>query len=520
MSIDPAYLGTIPEKPGCYLFSNSRGTILYVGKAKNLKKRVKSYFVRKGLDIKTTRLVAKIRSIDFIVTDNEVEALILENSIIKKNQPKYNIDLKDSKNFAYIKITDDKFPRITIARSKEADGVYFGPFVSGAARDYVLKVIKKIFKIRSCKKMPKKACVRYQIDLCSAPCINAVNENEYGRQVRLAKLFLKGKSGELKTGLTAEMKQASSDLNYEYALELKKKIDALDSLSRRQKMSREKKYNEDILNYIVDKERVYLMLFNVYKGLLENKQEFTFEHKRDFFEEFIVQYYSENDVPKELIIPEPLDEAVGEYLSRVKGRTVRGVVPKIGEKKALLELVKKNIELTFFGDINTLESLGQKLNLTEVPTVIECFDISHISGSFTTASMVRFRNGLPDKSNYRKFKIKYTEGIDDVKSIGEVVNRRYSRLQKEGGSMPDLILIDGGLGQLNGALDSLKKLNLNLPVVSIAKREEEIYIPGEDKPLKLGKNDPALQLIQRIRDEAHRFAISYNRLLRKKDLLS
>ncbi len=520
MSIDPVHLGSIPEKPGCYLFSNARGTIIYVGKAKNLKKRVKSYFVRKGLDIKTTRLVAKIKSIDFIVTDNEVEALILENSIIKKNQPKYNIDLKDSKNFAYIKITDDQFPRITIARRKDPDGVYYGPFVSGTERDYLLKIIKKIFKIRSCKKMPKKACVRYQIDLCSAPCIGVVNESEYGRQVRLAKLLLKGKSGELKAGLTEEMKQASNDLNYEYALELKKKIDALDSLSRKQKMSREKKYNEDILNYIVDKGKVYLMLFNVYRGLLENKQEFTFDYKRDFFEEFIVQYYSGNDIPGELIIPELQDVSVGEYLSRIKGAKVRITVPQIGEKKGLLELVKKNIELTFFGDINALESLGEKLNLTDIPTVIECFDISHISGSFTTASMVRFRNGLPDKSNYRKFKIKYTEGIDDVKSIGEVVKRRYDRIKKEDGDMPDLILVDGGIGQLNGALDSLEKLNLKLPVISIAKRDEEIYIPGEDKPLKLGKNDPSLQLIQRIRDEAHRFAIAYNRLLRKKDLIS
>lgn len=199
---------------------------------------------------------------------------------LKTVQDLDEIDLKDSKNFAYIKITGDRFPRITIARTKEADGVYFGPFVSGAARDYVLKIIKKIFKIRSCKKMPKKACVRYQIDLCSAPCINAINENEYGRQVRLAKLFLKGRSGELKAGLTAEMKQAASELNYEHALELKKKIDALDSLSRRQKMSREKKYNEDILNYVVDKDRVYLMLFNVYRGLLENKQEFTFDRSQ------------------------------------------------------------------------------------------------------------------------------------------------------------------------------------------------------------------------------------------------
>ncbi len=495
-----------------------RGLFCTSGKLKICRKRVRSYFQKKGLDIKTARLVAKIDTIDFIVTDNEVEALILENSIIKRNQPKYNIDLKDSKNFAFIKMTGDKFPRITIARRRAPDGDFFGPFVSAAARDQILNVTKKVFRIRSCKKMPKKACVRYQIDLCSAPCIGAVSEQEYSRQVRLAKLFLKGRSRELTEGLTEEMKNASEDMNYEYALEMKKKIDAIETLSRKQKMSREKKYDEDLINFIVDHGSVYLMLFNVHRGLLENKQEFVFADKIDFLEEFIIQYYSDNDIPRELILPEQIDDSVVAYLTKVKKRRVRVVTPKIGEKKALLDLVKKNIELTYFGDVKTLESLKDKLNLTETPTVIECFDISHISGSFTTASMVQFRNGLPDKSNYRRFRIKYTEGIDDVKSIGEVVTRRYSRLVKEEGVMPDLILIDGGLGQLNGALNSLKELNLNIPVVSVAKREEEIYIPGETDPLKMANSEPALQLIQRIRDEAHRFAITYNRLLRKKDL--
>ncbi|MCK4889114.1 MAG: excinuclease ABC subunit C, partial [Candidatus Aminicenantes bacterium] len=300
----------------------------------------------------------------------------------------------------------------------------------------------------------------------------------------------------------------------------KKKIDAVESLSRKQKMSREKKYDEDLINFIIDRDSVYLMLFNVHRGLLENKQEFVFDYKRDFLDEFIIQYYSENDIPRELILSKQPDESLSGYLRKVKSGSVRIVTPKKGEKKALLDLVKKNIELTYFGDIKTLESLKEKLNLSEIPSVIECFDISHISGSFTTASMVQFRNGLPDKSNYRRFRIKYTKGIDDVKSISEVVTRRYTRLKKEESVMPDLILIDGGIGQLNGALNSLKDLNLNIPVVSVAKREEEIYIPGEDNPLKMGKSEAALQLIQRIRDEAHRFAITYNRLLRKKDLIN
>ncbi|MEN8223411.1 MAG: excinuclease ABC subunit UvrC [Acidobacteriota bacterium] len=520
MAIPVSEVGSLPNKPGCYLFRNKKGEIIYIGKAKDLKKRASSYFNRKGNDIKTEKMIQKISSIDFIVTDNEVEALILENSIIKKNQPKYNIDLKDSKNFAFIKFTIEKFPRITIGRRREEGGEYFGPFVSAAARDHILKMIKKTFMIRSCKKMPKKACMRYQINLCSAPCIGEVTEQEYGRQLRLARLFLKGKSNELKSGLTKEMKDASKDLNFEYALELRKKIDALNALSKRQKMSRKKKFNEDLINYIVKKGKVYLMLFNVYKGLLENKQEFVFDEKDGFFEEFIVQYYSDNEIPGELIVPENLEVSVIEFLKKLRGRSVRSVNPRKGDKKNLLEFVKRNIELTFFGDTEKLEALKEKLNLQEIPAVIECFDISHLSGTFTTGSMVKFRYGLPDKTNYRRFRIKSVEGPDDVKSIKEVVRRRYGRLQREDGEFPDLIIIDGGLGQLNGALNSLEELNLSIPIVSIAKKEEEIYIPGREKPLKMDKKEKALQLVQKIRDEAHRFAISYNRLLRKKDIIN
>jgi len=512
-------LTKIPDSPGCYIFKDAKGTILYIGKAKSLKKRVKSYFSGRKHDTKTDIMVSQIADVDFIVTDNEVEALILENSIIKKNQPKYNIDLKDSKNFAYIMITREKFPRITIARKKEEDADYFGPFVSGTSRNILLQMVKKIFKIRSCKKMPKRACMRYQIDLCSGPCIEAVSEEEYSRQVRLAKMFLSGKSGDLIRGFTDEMKNASADMNYELALEIRKKIEAIDFLSRKQKMVREKKYNEDLINFLIRDGKVYLMLFNIYKGILENKREWVFDYKDTFFDEFLVQFYSENPIPSELITDKMPEVSIIDFLEKIKEKKVRITIPKKGEKRELLSFVRRNIEINNFGDIKKVEELGRVLNLTESPVVIECFDISHLSGTHTVGSMVSFRNGIPDKSGYRRFLIKSVKGIDDFAGIEEVVFRRYKRVKDEHRSFPDLIVIDGGAGQLSAALKSLKKLDVKIPVISLAKKDEEIYIPGRFSPMKLNRKNIGLQLLMKIRDEAHRFAINYNRLLRRKNFL-
>jgi excinuclease ABC subunit C len=507
----------IPSNPGCYLFKDKKDRVIYVGKAKNLKKRVKSYYQKQALDPKTEVMVEAVDSYDFIVTDSEVEAIILESNLIKKHKPKYNIDLKDSKRFAYIQLTGDDFPRILYARRPSGKGKFFGPFVSAAARDDIIWILKKSFKIRTCKRMPKKACLRFHINLCTAPCIENITKKEYGAVMKKVEMVLKGKTKELASSLKNEMKEASRDQQYEQALELHNQLSAIDWLSEKQRMQRQKRYDEDIINYKMHFDCVYLILFNVYKGTLENKQEFEFDVGDSFLEEFIVQYYSENKVPRELILPKNIDESLVSFLRERRSRAVKVTVPKKGDKKKLLDLVKKNIELSFFGDFEKLNDLKNRLKLQEIPTVIECFDVSHISGTSTVGSMVQFRNAQPDKSNYRRFKIRTVEGVDDTAAIGEVVRRRYTRLLKEKSEMPNLIIIDGGMGQLNSALGELENLDVSIPVIAIAKRLEAIYVPGLTFPLKLSKKSNALKLIQQVRDEAHRFALAYSRLLRKKE---
>jgi excinuclease ABC subunit C len=510
----------LPNEPGCYLFKDKNDIVIYVGKAKNLKKRVKQYSKSSDLDVKTKSMTGYIKSVDFVATDNEVEALILENTLIKKYQPKYNIRMKDAKSHSYILLTDEKFPRVLIARSKNTKGKYFGPFVSATERDYIIQFIKKTFLIRSCKKLPKKECLRYHIKLCEAPCIGLISEKDYNNKIENVKLILTGHTDKLIKKLKTDMKTFSDKNNFENAIRTRNQIIAIDHLNERQNMQREKKFNEDIINYEIKDDKVYLMLFNIYKGTLNNKSDYVFNYNTDFLEEFIVQYYSDNPVPKELIVPIKISDSMRAFLENLKGSKVKIIKPEKGEKKQLLNLVLKNIEITFFSDIDKVNTLKTRLSLQENPNVIECFDISHLSGTSTAGSMVQFRSGRPDKNNYRRFKIRSIKGIDDTAAIAEVVRRRYSRLKKEDTELPDLIIIDGGRGQLNFALQELEKLNLKIPIISIAKQFEEIYLPGRFLPLKISKKDKALHFIQEIRDEAHRFAIKYNRLLRKKELIS
>jgi excinuclease ABC subunit C len=512
-------LKKIPTNPGCYLFKDSKARIIYVGKAKNLKKRINSYFQKKNLDLKTQSMISHIKNFDFIVTDNEVEALVLENTLIKKYQPKYNVRLKDAKSHSYIRITNEEFPRALIARRKIGKGKFFGPFTSAQERDYTLQYVKKTFMLRSCKKLPKKECLRFHINLCQGPCIGNVSKSEYENKIKKVKQVLSGHSDKVIKALKKEMKEYSEKQDFEKALILRNQINALDHLQERQNMRRQKQFNEDIINYEIKDSNVYLMLFNIYKGVLHNKNEFIFDYNDDFLEQFIVQYYSENPIPKELILPVNISNSINIFLEEKKGTAVRIVKPQKGEKKQLLDLVCKNIQITYFSNINKVEILKTKLKLQENPSIIECFDISHLSGTSTVGSMVQFRNGKADKSNYRRFKIRSIQGIDDTAAIAEVVRRRYIRLKKENSELPDLIIIDGGRGQLNFAIQELNKLNLKIPIISIAKQFEEIFIPGRSSPLRLNKKDKALQFLQEIRDEAHRFAIKYNRLLRKKELI-
>ncbi|HDQ07749.1 MAG TPA: excinuclease ABC subunit C [Methanoculleus sp.] len=507
---------SLPDLPGCYLYKNEGGEIIYVGKAKNLKKRVASYFTKSDHDPKTSALISAIRDIDFIVTGTEVEALILENSLIKRYRPKYNIDLKDSKSYAFIRLSEEPFPRISIARSKEENGNYFGPFVSGRERDHVLQVVKKTFGLRSCRKMPKRPCLRYHIGTCAATCRGEISEEEYMLRVSRAEEVLKGNAGGLIRRLDAEMKAFANIQEFERAMELRDQIDAIRHLSDRQHISRATATDEDIISYTIRQDVVYLMLFSVFKGTLGEKQEFVFEYKDGAVEEFLVQYYSENEPPAELILPEPPDEAIREFLSEQKGRNVRVTVPVRGEKKNLLDLAARNIEMVFFGGERKVASLQKRIGLPDPPEVIECFDISHLAGTAMVGSMVQFRYGRPDRRHYRRFKITTVDGIDDFAAIREVVTRRYRRILKEGGDLPDLVIIDGGKGQLSSAVDALNDLGVKVPIISIAKREEELFVPGLSQPLPVKKHDTASLFVQEIRDEAHRFAITYNRLLRQK----
>jgi len=515
--IDP---DPLPHLPGCYLFIDASGEVIYVGKARDLKKRVSSYFQKKDLDPKTSALVSAACDLDFIVTDSEVEALLLENALIKKHWPKYNVRLKDSSRYASIHLTDEEFPRIHLARKRVGRGSFFGPFVSARERDYVFSVVRKTFGLRTCRKLPKRACLRYHMGACSGPCIGKISPEDYRARVARAEAVLKGRTGELIGSLEEEMARLSAEQEFERAMELRDEIRALEGLQDRQTIERNKRFDEDVLSWIVDGDSVYLMLFKVYKGTLEGKEEFVFPGGESFLEEFLVQYYSENEPPEELILGEELDDSLADFLSHLKGKRVRVTVPKQGEKRKLLDLARKNVEIRFFGDHKKLVALQEALSLPGTPNVIEVFDVSHLAGSFTVGSMVQFRGGRPDKKGYRRFKLRTVEGIDDFASIGEIVKRRYSRQKEEAGEMPDLIVIDGGKGQLWAAFRELRRLGLTIPVISIAKREEEIYVPGRIRPLPIRRDDRASLFVQEMRDEAHRFAIKYNRLLRKKSISS
>lgn len=513
-------LEKIPSNPGCYLFINKRKEIIYIGKAKNLKKRVSSYFNNKDLNEKTKVLVTKIDSIDFIVTDSEVEALLLENNLIKKHKPKYNINLKDSKSYAFIEITKESFPRLLVARTElmkkeKIGGDLFGPFPSAESRRYTINFLNKIFKLRTCKKLPKKKCIRYDLNLCSAPCINKISKKEYLENVSLAKKVLKGDINFAIKNLDVKMQEASNEKEFERAINFRNGIHFLNQLKEKQKVERSKKYNEDIINYIIVNEKVYLMIFNIHKGILENKRSFKFNEKEDFLEEFITQYYSEEKIPKSIILPKKVSNLAIEFLSIKNKSKIQIKVPRKGELKGLLDLVKRNIEIYYFGNFEKVNELKKALNFQFTPKVIECFDISHLSGTEVVAGMVQFRNGKADKANYRRFKIKSFQGNDDFRAMKEVIKRRYSRLKKENKVMPDLVIIDGGAGQLSSSIKALKEIEVNIPIISLAKKEEEIYFPN-GKILKLNPKNKGLLLLRQIRDEAHRFAIKFQRERRNK----
>lgn len=509
----------LPLKPGVYIYKDAAGKIIYVGKAKELRKRVSSYFAKEHAD-KTALLVKDIVNLEFIVTDNEIEALILEARLIRQHRPTYNIDLKDGVRYAHLKITAEPFPRLLTVRKVDKDKAqYFGPYTDGTAREYSARLLRSIFKIRTCgPKLPSKVCLQFYIGNCDAPCINNISQEDYHNNIASAGSVLKGQTKKVIKQLEQDMVHFSERKLYEQARMRRDQIRSLQKFSQQRKIAMYRSYNEDALHYIQTSDKIYLQLFKVEKGQISGKQEFTFDLQDEVVESFIRQYYATNEIPDLLLVPHELGDhsLIEAYLTKLKGKQVEIRVPKAGSKKKLLDMVYRNIVYAISQEDQALVDLRDLLNLPGLPHVIECFDISTILGEYTVASMVQFRGGKPDRSQYRRFRIKTVQQQDDFASMAEVVHRRYKRLLEEKRELPNLIVIDGGRGQLNAAWQALKGLNLHIPIIGLAKKEEEIYRLEDIEPLKLSKKQKSLQVLQRIRDEAHRFAITYHRLLRKK----
>ncbi len=509
----------LPHQPGCYLFKDAAGKVIYVGKAKDLRKRVSSYFKEDIIDPKTAAMVSHVAEVDYFVAGNEKEALILENNLIKKYLPKYNIRLRDSKRYAYVMLSEEKFPRLAMARRREEKGEYFGPFPSAEKRDSLLRFASNVFRLRTCRRLPKKQCLRHHMGRCTAPCVGGVSEEAYLRQVEDARRMLSGKDTQLLEDLRKRMSSASQRKDFEAAAVFRDQIAAIESLLEKQRMESNRGYDYDVVNFILFDETVYLAVFHAKSGVLLGKDEYAFPEKEDFFEEFLLQYYSETDVPKEVILPEKVSEALAEVLSEKRGKQVVFSVPARGEKKSLLDLVAKNLEASFLEADLMAADLQEKLGLEKKPKTIECFDVSHTGGSDSVGSMVRFVDGKPDKGGYRRFKIRSVEGVDDPAMMAELVRRRYGRLKEEKKDLPDLVVVDGGAAQVAAAFKELRKLGLRIPLAGLAKRNEEVYFPGFAEPVGFDRRSRAVKLLQQVRDEAHRFAVSYHKVLRKKRVL-
>ncbi|HLC79763.1 MAG TPA: excinuclease ABC subunit UvrC [archaeon] len=514
----------IPQEPGVYFFRDLQNEIIYIGKAKNLKKRVSSYFTNKNHYPRIALMVLRIANIEFVAVDNEVEALLLENNMIKKHSPKYNIDLKDSKTFAYIKLTAEKFPRILSTRKVTPDGKYFGPYVDGFARVQLLNLAVQLYKIRTCRILPKKECLNYHIGLCTAPCIGNVSQEQYLEQVQGVHDFLKGERSGVIEKLKDEMQIASKELKFERALEKKHQIEAIENLDERQKVELVKRYDQDVLALVKNEPKCIVEMFTISRGVISGKKEFTFDYHEGLFEEFITRYYSTHTPPNEILVSEKFwaeeseREVVEAYLSKIKGTYVSLIYPKRGEKLGLVNMAQKNAVLNI-GEGSVLALIKDALNLPDIPSIIECFDVSNLNYDHVVGAMVRFTNGKPDKKEYRKFKIKTVQGKnDDFASMKEIVSRRYSRLRQESAQFPSLIIIDGGAGQLNASLDALRELGLKIPIIALAKKNEEIYLPGFDEPKQFDKNSRMMLFIRSVRDAVHKFALGYNRKRREMKL--
>lgn len=514
-------LNIIPHDPGVYLFKDCNGVVIYCGKAKNLRNRVSNYFQNPSqLPIKTVQLMKNAHSVDWIIVHSEVEALLLENKLIKQYNPKYNINLKDAKTFAYIALTKETYPRVMSTRKLNSQLEAFGPYTDGTKRREVQKLVVTLFKLRTCKTLPKHACLNYHIGICTAPCIENVSKHDYTIQVENARSFMHGGYLDIEQKLKKQMLEASSNQEYEKAIIFKNQIESIKMLQYKQVVDNDRKFNQDIIAIKTYQHQTSIVHMSIQKGVLLGKRDFSIDYQENVLQEFIKAYYSNNPVPREIILSQKCwidDEeksALEEFLSNLKGGVVVLIVPVKGDKHKLIELGLKNIESNMEHN-GALLDLKNAINLSVIPLIIESFDVSNLGREHVVCGMVRFVNAKANKSGYRKFLLKTTDGQNDFAGIKEAVYRRYKRLLSENMLMPDLILIDGGKEQLSSALDALRELGIQLPVIGLAKRLEEIYLPGQDNPKLFDKNSQMMLLLRQIRDETHHFAISYNKKRRE-----
>ncbi len=532
-------LQTLPSGAGVYLFKDAQGTVVYVGKARVLKDRVRSYFqAGRPSDPLRDALAVDIADLDLIVTDSEIEALALENNMIKRHRPRYNVLLRDDKNHPWLRLTlSEEYPRLYVVRRVGGDrDAYGGPYIPAKLGRRTAGVVHKVFGIRSCKEVLNgrrpRPCLQYDIGRCLAPCVAEIcSPDRYRQAAEDAGLFLEGRTDEVVKRLRTTMSEAAEDRRFEEAASLRDQVLALERLDAPQKITTTDLEERDVFAVHREGARAALQVFTVRDGRVVAREGYLLDvpEPERLLASAIQQYYDQGrDVPREVVVPETIaDQALlEEWLGRKRGHAVRIHVPQRGEKKRLLELVQRNARLAF--DLewrhprqqseDILRGLRDLLDLEVEPRRIECFDISNIQGADVVASMVVFEDARPRKQDYRKFRVRGLGGTpDDFAAMREVVSRRYRRVLEEGGEMPDLVLIDGGKGQLGAATAALEELGLgHQPVASLAKREELIFLPTREEPLALPHSSPVLQLVQRIRDEAHRFAIGFHRQVRSK----
>jgi len=539
---------TLPTQAGVYLYKNAEGEVIYVGKAKSLRARVRSYFVE-GVaagDAKTGSLLREAVDVEYIVVDNEKEALALENNLIKQKKPRFNILLRDDKTYPYVKLTSgERFPRVYVTRRLKRDGSnYYGPFFPANLAYRIVDLIHRSFMVPSCSidfdRVHARPCLQYYIKRCLGPCVAGLTTPEsYQEAVRDVKLFLEGRHADLSQSLRARMDAAARSEQYESAAKYRDLISTVEQLSEKQRIAAAEGDDADVYGFHFENEMLAVNLFHTRSGKVLDRREFFWDELPEivaakpfdagaFFSSLLKQVYiGQQYVPRMIYVPVDFEdrELLEEMLGETRKSRVEIMVPQRGEKRSLIDLVGQNAKQSFDQRFRVLkpaakviqESLQDELGLPELPKRIECFDISHIQGAETVASMVVWENGAMKKSDYRKFIIRTVEGVDDFASMREVISRRYARIQKEKQKMPSLVLIDGGVGQLHAAAQALESLQItNQPLASIAKREEIIYVYGqEDDPVVLDHHSPVLHLVQIVRDEAHRFAVTFHRKSRQ-----